>query len=268
LLLMASTSPNAPTPQQPLLVFVPDSTGRRESVQAMADFLKPQAPFSGANESLVCDFRVPWGWGHKDLSSVCSTIATQIDAHYGKHRDSISNVILCGYSLGAMLVRRVFLDASGLGDPPGQSRPWAAAVDRIVLVGAVCRGFHYSRLPWRQRVGLWIAGPCGLHRPIRSAFAGEPWASNVRLDWISFWQTHETRPRVVNIRGSLDRTVYREDAVDIEKDPQAAYLEASGDNHDSIIKPNPKNEALLLEAFAGNPSHREPPVEPPRNRGP
>jgi predicted esterase len=253
-------------PPQPLLVFVPDRTGRRESVRPLVDFLKTQAPFRDANEPLVCDFRMPWGWGHRDLSEVCSGIATEIDNRFESNRDTISNIILCGYSLGAMLVRRVFLDASGLGDPPGQLRPWAAAVDRIVLVGAVCRGFHSSRLSWPNRVGLWIACRFGLHKPLRSAFAGEPWASNVRLDWISYWQTHPTRPRVVNIRGSLDDTVYREDAVDIEKDPLAAYLEVSGDNHDSIVKPNSKNEALLLEAFSGDPPHREPPVEPPRER--
>src|SRR6478735_437573 len=77
--MMAPTTPNTPTRRQPLLVFVPDSTGRRESVKPMADFLSAQAPFDGASEPLICDFRVPWGWGHKDLSSVCSIIATQID---------------------------------------------------------------------------------------------------------------------------------------------------------------------------------------------
>ena len=115
-------------------------------------------------------------------------------------------------------------------------------------------------------MGLWIAGLFGLYRPLRSAFAGEPWASNVRLDWISYWRTHPTRPRVVYIRGSRDNVVYREDGIDIEKDPLAAYVAVEGDNHDSIIKPSSNNKALLLEAFAGDPTHREPPVEPTPDR--
>ena len=131
--------------RRPLLVFVPDRTGRPESVQSLKDFLKTQAPFNAedANEPLVCDFHMPWGWGDRDLTGVCDIIATQIDNRFKTDGDKISNIILCGYSLGAMLARRVFLDARGLGNPPEQSRPWAAAVDRIVLVGAVCRGFGH-----------------------------------------------------------------------------------------------------------------------------
>jgi hypothetical protein len=205
-------------------------------------------------------------WSNQRLSNVSDRIAAEIDAYYTKHAAEISHIILCGYSLGAMLVRRAFLDASGLGYPEGQKRPWAAAVERIVLVGAICRGFHFSRLPFQHRVVLWLAARLGLAKALRSAFVGEPWASNVRLDWITYWRDHETRPRVVNIRGTEDNLVYDEDAVDVEKDPLAAYVKVIGANHDSVIQPTEKNFDQLLEAFVGDPAARVAPVTESKDR--
>ena len=43
-------------PRQPFLVFVPDSTGRGRSVQALVDFLKSEAPFRDAH-LLVLSFQ-------------------------------------------------------------------------------------------------------------------------------------------------------------------------------------------------------------------
>ena len=193
-------------PCQPLVVFVPDSTGRGSSVQALVNFPKSEEAFREAH-FLVCEFPMSWV-SNQDLSQVSGGIAADIDAFYTKNAPAISRIILCGYSLGAMLVRRAFLDASGLGYPAGQRRPWASAVERIVLVGAICRGFHFSRLPLLHRVGLWMAGRLGRAKALRSAFVGEPWASNVRLDWITYWD-HEARPRVVNIRRSGRRPPLR-----------------------------------------------------------
>lgn len=261
----ASLGVSAPTQRWPLVVLVPDRTGREESVQPLREFLAKQHQLQNAH-FLVCEFSMSWGWSKVDLSSVCSDVGARIHNYYATNQNAISNIVLCGYSLGAMLARRVFLDASGFGVPADQKQLWASLVDRIVLVGAVCRGFHYSRLPWPHRTLLWIAAGLGLAKPLRSAFAGEPWASNVRLDWISFWQTSEKRPRVVNVRGSLDDIVFREDAVDIEKDPRAAYIEVAGDTHDSIIMPSPMNETLLLQAFLADLPHREPPFNLPKDR--
>jgi pimeloyl-ACP methyl ester carboxylesterase len=205
-------------------------------------------------------------WSNQDLSQVSARIGAEIDAFYAKNATTISSIILCGYSLGAMLVRRAFLDASGLGYPAGQRRQWASAVERIVLVGAICRGFHFRRLPFSHRVALWLAARVGRAKALRSAFVGEPWASNVRLDWITYWRDHETRPRVINIRGTEDSLVYDEDAVDVEKDPQAVYVRVTGANHDSVIKPTDQNGALFLEAFAGDPATRVAPSIKPKER--
>ena len=114
---------------RPLLVFVPDSTGRRESVQKLVDF-SIQEPFADAHEPLICDFPMHW-LSNRDLSQVSKGIAADINAFYTANAGTVSKIILCGYSLGAMLVRRAFLDANGLGYPAGQRRRRANAVERI-----------------------------------------------------------------------------------------------------------------------------------------
>ena len=132
-------------------------------------------------------------------------------------------------------------------------------------------GGHMSRFSFQPAAdlaprGLWLATRLGRAKALRSAFVGEPWASNVRLDWVTYWRDHKMRPRVINIRGSEDNLVYRDDAIDVEKNPLAAYIEVRGATHDSVIKPTAQNGPLLLEAFAGDPPAREAPVVEPKER--
>lgn len=241
-----------------LLVFVPDSTGRIDPLNPLINLLK-------AHPKLQDDYWLPleldlkW-WGNKTLSEYSLEINGRIDNYYINHEQTISEIILCGYSLGAMLVRRAYLDAMGYGTPAGQTKRWAAAVNRIVLIGAICRGFNYAQLPPHQWVVMKLTKPLGLANTLRSAFRGESFASNVRVDWITFWsQNRPSHLKVVNVLGTDDDLVKREDGIDIDMDPETASVDIPG-NHDTVIIPSQNNSNLLTDAFVGNPSPMTPQI--------
>lgn len=99
---------------KPLVVFVPDSTGSDASVKPLAEFVLSSDAFKGSLD-LVCSFELPL-LGNRQMDEIAIEIESSIDAFYSEHQGSISNIVLCGYSLGAMLIRRAFLDARSLSE--------------------------------------------------------------------------------------------------------------------------------------------------------
>jgi hypothetical protein len=211
---------------------------------------------------LPIPYTLPW-WSNRELSEIAGDVSAHIENFYISN-PTVSGIILCGFSLGAMLARRAYLDAHGYGTPPGQTRRWAHAVERIVLLGAICRGFNRRRLPPHHRLVLQASRLFGRAKALRSAFWGQPFASNVRVDWITLRQRSTARPLVVNVLGTHDPLVTREDAIDLEQDPDAAHVDIPGATHDTVIFPTPTNQALLVEAFVGNPPLTSPPPMPER----
>ena len=88
---------------------------------------------------------------------------------------------------------------------------------------------------------------------------GEPFISNVRVDWITLRERREgSWPLIVNVLGADDELVAREDAIDLLQDPDARHVNIPGATHDTVIHPTPRNHLLLIQAFVGEPLPRDP----------
>ena len=153
--------------QRKLFVFIPDSTGRTEPLTPLIELLHQQPELRGV-DFLDIPYTMAWS-SNRELSAIAHDISAKIEEHYTEHRPKVSEIVLCGFSLGATLARRAYLDANGYGQPEGQKQLWAGGVKRIVLMGAICRGFNLRRLPLHHRLALRAAWLLGLGRALRSA---------------------------------------------------------------------------------------------------
>src|SRR5262245_22731449 len=125
-------------------------------------------------------------------------------------RACYERIIVVGYSLGALIARRLFLVAAG--NPPGfvseqallceNPRPWASLVDRLVTLGAFNRGWQVSgRMGWYYSFLLNLVGLIGHLSPndwrptIFDMRLGAPFIVQTRLHWLAYRRWHQSLRR-------------------------------------------------------------------------
>ena len=242
-----------------LIVFVPDRTGEMTSLKPLVRFLRDQPELKDASFIDDIEFKMHV-WSNRNLYTVASDIAFRINEHYlnkQEKQEPISGITLCGYSLGVLLLRRAYLDACGYNKADAVS-PWAGLVDRIVLIGAICRGFNPERFEWYERIGISALKLFGLGRALRSAFKDQPLVTNTRLDWVDRMHYKEgPKPMIVSFLGTQDDVVKEDDAIDLLQDPDARPISMKGHDHDSITDPMIAPASYRL-GFLGEPARGKP----------
>lgn len=166
-------------------------------------------------------------------------------------RPGYEGITLVGHSLGGLLARKTYLVACGVGDASGnqsEAAPWAAQVDRIILLAAMNRGWsisHHMSLTrsFAWTVGTWIGNLLQLvaRRPplIFHIRRGAPFLANLRLQWLAL-REHAAASKVgasqiIQLLGSIDDMVGPEDNVDLVTGADFIYLDVPFSGHKNII---------------------------------
>jgi predicted esterase len=176
-------------------------------------------------------------------SEISEAVASAVE------RGRYERVVLVGYSMGALLVRKAYLYGRGdvgVGHAP---RPWIARVDRIVLLAGMNRGWsHRADRPldmgmgryWQFAIGWWLARLTGTGELIRSMEVGAPFVANLRLDWMRALrdESKPVPPMVVQLLGDIDDVVSDEDNKDLRASvaPRFAWLRVRGTGHADIVR--------------------------------
>ena len=129
----------------------------------------------------------------------------------------ITDILLVGHSLGGILARDAWLTARAEMDSPvGEAgADWAAAVRRIVLLGAPNAGIDPRRLPWLGRLGFALLAPF-LPMYAEDLRRGSPYITGLRIRWVSrFRDAPQDLPGVVQVLGGRDRLVRDDDSRDV-----------------------------------------------------
>ena len=181
--------------------------------------------------------------GCKPAAKIVSEILTEIDAicaDPGKYQQ----IVLIGFSMGAVVARRLFLAATDVHNTvPNEPelfnaglRAWTNKVERIVSLGGMNRGWLASgRLGWIQSfytnfigfVGhLW---PSASKPTIFEVRRGAPFIVQTRLQWLALRQSSgpaKPEPLVIQLLGTQDNLVAPDDAVDfaVDRDPKSPYF--------------------------------------------
>ncbi len=136
-----------------------------------------------------------------------SDLLDAIDAIIGE-RGRFERIVIIGYSLGAVIARRLFLTAAGpptgfLSEPlldPLQVKPrdWAQVVDRLITISAFNRGWQVSgRMDWYSSFLLNLFGLIGHLSPenwrptVFDFRLGAPFIVQTRLHWLAFRRLHQ-----------------------------------------------------------------------------
>ena len=184
--------------------------------------------------------------------AIVVTLLSQIDQVVAE-RGPYEHIYIIGYSLGAMVARRVFLHAAGnipgfrneIPEGSGGSRSWAPFVERLVTLSAFNRGWQVTgRTSWYSSFILNLMGLIGHLSPenwrptIFDMRLGAPFTVQTRLHWLAYRRWHhalraralineshyslpvsQTRdPIVVQLIGTEDDVASPLDQVDIAVD--------------------------------------------------
>jgi pimeloyl-ACP methyl ester carboxylesterase len=172
------------------------------------------------------------------------------------------HVTIVGHSIGALIGRKAYVLACGenpetpfsweTASAPDAGRlrpaaPWAAHVDRIVLLAAMNRGWtlthHLSIRNWFVfTVGALFGNVLNLNpwRPllISTIRRGAPFITELRLQWLSMRRRAAEKGMgsalVVQLLGTVDDLVSPEDNIDLVSGADFVYLDVPRSGHSSI----------------------------------
>lgn len=137
-------------------------------------------------------------------------------------------IILVGFSLGALIVRKAFVIASGqdqdTSDPQVNYKcQWPKRVSKLVLFAGVNRGWSLSPKPPRLPLLFWLLyhilfpltkiAPIG--QLIRRFRRGEPFVVNLRIQWQNLERIRKVPP-VIQMVGHEEELVTMRDDIDVQ----------------------------------------------------
>ena len=235
-----------------LAVLIHGSRKTRESLRhvrqvladtdADADILMPNLPTSR--------------WSCVPLGKIVGTVLEAIDKHWEvmvAAEEPYDQVILVGHSLGAIIVRKAYVEACGLSTcGPGESvsetpvsRSWAGRVERIVLLAAMNRGWSVNHHLSLKNAILWSVGAV-IGRLFPRDFTifdirrGSVFLTELRLQWLALRTGNRSNglgnALTIQLLGSIDDLVSPDDNIDLVSGRDFVYLDVPHSGHVSVVE--------------------------------
>jgi alpha-beta hydrolase superfamily lysophospholipase len=211
-----------------LIVIVCAENQKAESWNPLVNELKKEIKLA-ESEWLIWDKHNLHNKSFQDGFSLSIDLKAKIDARW-KNDESFEEVILIGHSLGGILVRQAYLLASGTYKNRGYDRsPWYEYVRRLVLFASPNRGLDPKRsLIWQMAIVFEKTTSFSLRKfvPLHNFAKGSAFISNLRIDWIRHFSSESYYPLIViQILGTKNGTITRNDSIDLEQFPDAFHVD-------------------------------------------
>lgn len=184
-----------------------------------------------------------------------------------QQKRNFQEIILIGHSLGALLVRKVYICACGEIDKAPfekeladwrEVRDWAKKVKLIVLFAGMNRGWQIHRhlspvnlLKERLLIVLgYIMVRLGREPLLFWIRRGGVFITNLRMQWLKMNKSRQTddaketanHPIVVQLLGSRDEFVSPDDHIDLVTGKDFVYIDVPQTEHFDIIKMGKKSD--------------------------
>ena len=198
--------------------------------------------------------------GGQRVKDMVRNLVARIDEEWIRN-DEFDDILLVGHSLGGLIVRGAYVTGRGADPKQPQVHDWAAKVSRIVLLAAPNRGIEklpnilFPALDWclRQIPGL----VCTYQDLMR----GSNFITSLRINWIRLFaawdNTNEKLPVVVQLLGTHDTIVRRDDSIDVLSFSTAVAGEIPGGDHNNLpdldSTSDPEGRYLMLKTAILNP---------------
>jgi hypothetical protein len=157
-------------------------------------------------------------------------------------------VLMVGFSFGSVLLRQLFCRAAGAREDgsidAAAARPWAASVERVVLLAGLNRGWTVdspvSRLESiANHVGTAIAHLLPRKPTLFAIRRGAPFLTRTRLQWLALKRASRTPPVTVQLLGTRDDIVSPADNIDLATGGDFVYLEVPQSGHFDVVHMGP-----------------------------
>jgi alpha-beta hydrolase superfamily lysophospholipase len=241
-------------PVSGLVVYVGGLAEKREAIEPLLSRLDELPEVHGFDHYVYTTPVTRFSRG--PLADRGDDLATAI-SNYWETQGKPSTVILMGHSIGGLLVRQAYLVAAGgFGGP---AHEWVSRVSRIVLFASPNRGIDAKRFPILIRWAVSLVTSLSHGWSAADIIRGAPFLANLRIQWMRTMPAMAAPPLVVQVLGTRDTAVVKEDSVDLEAMPNSTTIEVYGADHQSIVRPTRPDEdrageqfQLLARAVAGD----------------
>lgn len=161
-------------------------------------------------------------------------------------------IILIGFSIGALIVRQMYLFGRGVGER-ATSHDIRAALDpadwvkipvRLVLLAGMNRGWELEPRPEHMttavylkfRLGMLLSAATRTGKLIGSARRGAPFVADQRVRWARLQARGDSFPlEVYQLLGEIDDLVSQEDQTDLFMTPDFIFIPVVETNHRQIL---------------------------------
>jgi predicted esterase len=183
-------------------------------------------------------------------------------------RGNVESVVLLGYSCGAVLARRVFCLAHGMGADARYFRGpshWAHKIDRVVSLSGITRGWEFSSATpaWMRFFGPALKTIVSFGAGIRDLFSsarlrdpfiwqmkrGSPFVVSTRIQYVrvcedlrraelreSPLRSNARMPTCICLLGAIDELISPADTTELGPRAEFAFAELPGCNHAGALK--------------------------------
>ncbi|RYD66470.1 MAG: alpha/beta fold hydrolase, partial [Sphingomonadales bacterium] len=218
------------------------------SALGAADVYIPTMPYSS----------LPGVLSAKPPAKIVCELTAAVDALHAARLARLGNgydrIVLIGYSMGALIARKLAVVAHGekaeAPFEPGYEaftapRAWAERIARVVLLGGISRGWSPSSAAgfvagfvWRCFSLVATLLPARNGMLMESRF-GLPFPVQTRLQWLALTRANRRDLPVVQLLGSRDNVVSPDDMMDVAVDGVAqgshALLDVPATGHTDVI---------------------------------
>ncbi|HEY2853730.1 MAG TPA: alpha/beta hydrolase [Gemmatimonadaceae bacterium] len=234
------TRNNALSRSRRLLVFVKGGSADMDTYSPLLDRLRREPELANADVLLFDHQLARLTIGHE--YDFATRLRAEIDEQWIRH-GGYDDVILAGHSTGSLLVRAAYLQSAGVDPRQPRTIPWSDRVSRIVLLAGIGRGVdaeERGRWKWVLRVGRFI--PFIRSSVMYDALRGSDFVTQIRIGWIRHFSELENTestaaarsPLVVQLIGTEDDVLRRDDSIDLEQFPTAYHLDVPGAGHQTL----------------------------------
>jgi alpha-beta hydrolase superfamily lysophospholipase len=159
------------------------------------------------------------------------------------------DVILLGHSMGGPLLRYAYLRSAGVFPELRQKDAWVGHVSRIALFASINRGVDLRRRTW-SRFALKVLAILPGQFLFEDLLRGSDFVTDLRIWWIKrFDSPDRQQPTIVQLLGTRDDLVSREDSIDVELFATGHQFDVPNGTHENLIFPD-QGTAYSSERYA------------------
>lgn len=226
-------------PKRRLVVVVPGLGGNFKKWRRLLERLGNEEQLAESAWLLYDPHSRHLGW--RSFEDMARNLVARISEAWIRN-GGFDDIVLIGHSIGGLIVRSAYI--TGRGAEAGRQRQvhdWSKSVSRIILLAAPNRGIARLQNPF-VRAGDRILGLFPrIPFTYRQALRGSVFITNLRINWIRLFTTERSSdstdrslPRVVQLIGARDKTVRRDDSLDVLAFENATAAEVPDADHDSL----------------------------------